>query len=380
MRKCMLIGLIGFYHIVTAQDSTLDKSKLELSGYFKDLVWLHVQNGSSGIRATQLLHNRMNLKWTPSAKAYVKFEWRNRVFYGSDAQQLQGRSGLLRNNGESINLSTVWYSRGNFIFHSNVERLYIHYQHAKGNLRIGRQRINWGMANTWNPNDLFNTYNFLDFDFEERPGSDAVKAQFLVNDLSNVEFAVAATNKHPIVAVKYATNVNEYDIQGILGYYQQALTAGIGWAGHLSSVGFKGESQFYFDRSTTFSRVNISVEADYMFKNGWYASTAVLYNQRGRNYPLLLGEQVNFYGSPRNLMPFRWNMLVNLSKSFTPLFNGTLHFIVVPGAKLVILNPSLGYSVSDNLSASIFLQSFFSTSSGISALSHTIFFRLKLNF
>ena len=29
-------------------------------------------------------------------------------------------------------------------------------------LRVGRQRINWGINTTWNPNDIFNSYNIYD--------------------------------------------------------------------------------------------------------------------------------------------------------------------------------------------------------------------------
>ncbi|AEV99621.1 hypothetical protein Niako_3297 [Niastella koreensis GR20-10] len=57
------------------------------------------------------------------------------------------------------------------------------------------------------PNDIFNTYNFLNFDYEERPGADAAKFQYLFNDLSNVEvaFSIQKNNKY-ISAVRYFIN------------------------------------------------------------------------------------------------------------------------------------------------------------------------------
>ena len=51
-------------------------------------------------------------------------------------------------------------------------------------LRIGRQRINWGVNLAWNPNDLFNAYSLIDFDYQERPGSDAIRFQYYMGDLS----------------------------------------------------------------------------------------------------------------------------------------------------------------------------------------------------
>src|SRR5690606_36400281 len=131
------------------------------------------------------------------------------------------------------------------IFHTNIGRLWLEYKKATWNIRVGRQRINWGITNTWNPNDLFNSYNLLDIDYEDRPGSDAVKGQYLVNNLSNIEVAVAGTRQRPIAAAKYSTNYRNYDLQWNAGLYQNRFTAGFGWAGRIKDAGFKGEVQYY---------------------------------------------------------------------------------------------------------------------------------------
>lgn len=34
----------------------------------------------------------------------------------------------------------------------------------------------------WNPNDWFNTYNYFDFDYEERPGTDAIRVRVYFKD------------------------------------------------------------------------------------------------------------------------------------------------------------------------------------------------------
>ena len=243
----------------------------------------------------------------------------------------------------------------------------------------GRQRINWGITNTWNPNDIFNSYNFLDFDYEERPGSDAVKLQYVTGDLSNIEWAVAATRNHPIAAAKYFTNYREYDLQWNAGLYQNIFTAGFGWAGSIKDVGFKGETQFYA-KEDSLTRLLLVLEADYIFKNGWYISLAFMYNEKGLNGPLNGLTKLNFRTSPRSLMPTKWNLLVNSTKEFTPLFSGSMNLVYAPGANLLILFPSLRYNLETNWDLEFVWQSFFAEVNAFEALSHTGYLRLRWSF
>ena len=57
-------------------------------------------------------------------------------------------------------------------------------------MRIGRQRINWGVNLAWNPNDLFNAYSLIDFDYQERSGVDAIRFQYYTGEMSSIEFAI----------------------------------------------------------------------------------------------------------------------------------------------------------------------------------------------
>ena len=102
---------------------------------------------------------------------------------------------MLKNDNELVNLQTAWIKNKSLVLHTNVERLYIDYKGDDWNVRLGRQRINWGITTTWNPNDIFNTYNFLDFDYEERPGVDGGKCNTFSAIHSNTELAYTNTGK-----------------------------------------------------------------------------------------------------------------------------------------------------------------------------------------
>ena len=379
MKFAFIILLTGLPSWFFAQDSAERKKALSFSGYIKDLEWVRFDKDFKHTAATNLLHNRMNVKWNPVENLGGRLELRNRLYWGDDVHQLPGFKQQLRNENEAVDLSVNWLDNRTAILHTNVERLWMEYKKPKWNLRTGRQRINWGITNTWNPNDIFNSYNFLDFDYEERPGSDAVKLQYVTGDLSTIEWAVAATRNHPIAAAKYFTNYREYDLQWNAGLYQNIFTAGFGWAGSIKDVGFKGETQFYA-KEDSLTRLLLVLEADYIFKNGWYISLAFMYNEKGLNGPLNGLTKLNFRASPRSLMPTKWNLLVNSTKEFTPLFSGSMNLVYAPGANLLILFPSLRYNLETNWDLEFVWQSFFAEVNAFEALSHTGYLRLRWSF
>ena len=73
--------------------------------------------------------------------------------------------------------------------YTNFDRANVKWTLDKFELTVGRQRINWGQNLIWNPNDIFNAYNFFDFNYVERPGSDAVLMELFTGDFSSVQLA-----------------------------------------------------------------------------------------------------------------------------------------------------------------------------------------------
>lgn len=363
-----------------AQDSLSWKDSWSVAGYVKDMEWVRLDKDLGHPQATNLVHNRINLKWKPVGQFNGRLEIRNRIYWGDDVRSIPGFREQVRNQYEAVDLSVNWINEHSVLFNSNIERLYLEHRRDKWNLRAGRQRINWGINNTWNPNDIFNSYNFLDFDYEERPGSDALKMQFITDSLSNLEIAVSATNDRPIGAIKYATNKNNYDLQCIVGSYQGKFTAGFGWAGSIADVGFKGEAQYYADKKDSISTLNIAMEGDYVFENGLYIALGVLFNEEGLNEPMKDYSKIVFQSSPRNLMPARWSLLAATTKEFTPRFSGNLNLVYSPAVNMLIIFPSFRYNLLTNLDLDMVWQSFFMEMDEFEGISHTGYVRIKWSF
>lgn len=368
---------------VTAQDSVSEKRKWELNGYIKEMESFNVDKNFRNLTSYNLLHNRLNVKWKPHKSFTGAIEIRNRIFWGDGVSNTPGFSSSLRNENEWMNLSALWVSRNNFAAHSNVERCWAEFRQTKWNVRVGRQRINWGITSTWNPNDIFNTYNFLDFDYEERPGADAAKLQYIFDDLSSVEIAVnpAGNINKSITAARYFINKWGYDLQILAGMYQNKFTAGFGWAGSLGNIGYKGEGQAFIEEKDSANSFNYSLELSYVFKKGWYVSGSVLHNTSGIAEPVTNWSKINFRLSPINLMPARWSFITTTSKEFTPLFSGNLNLVYSPQVNLFIVYPSFKYNLLTNLDADLIYQAFFlELQNRFQVTSHNVFIRVKWSF
>ena len=283
--KAVLIFILICFTLVNsnAQDSSVQE-QFAMNGYIKGLLSYQIDKGSNTSLANQLIHNRLNLKWKPNRHFQFTTEIRNRLYFGEQIKHISNFSERLRNPNEYFNLQKSWVNNGQLIAHTNIERLFADFKKEKWSVRIGRQRINWGIGTTWNPNDLFNSYNFLDIDYEERPGSDAAK--LTLNTSTNSSFEIVHSqvkNQKSITAAKFGLNVWNYDFQFIAGDFKGNATLGVGWAGNIMDAGFKGEFQYYSKSKNEKSQLNLVVDLDYMFNNGWYASVGGLYNSNGLN-------------------------------------------------------------------------------------------------
>jgi len=387
MKKLLLF--LGFFiccvHIsVFAQDdSTKAIPKYQFGGYIKFLETQSFDHLSNTHSATHLLHNRLRLKWNPSTQWTLQAEVRNRIFWGSGVQNNPFFARYLRNQNEWLLLSDAWINQSNLVAHTVIDRFYVDWKWEKITFRLGRQRINWGIASIWNPNDLFNAYNFLDIDYEERPGSDAIKGKYNFENLSTLEVVYAQTSKkNAIYAAKYFFNTSNIDYQLIAGNYQGAATLGIGFAGNLGDGGLKAEFQHYFKRDILSpSQTNFTMGYEYMFSKGWFLSAGYLLNSLGLVEPISNFNTIDFRLSSKNLMPTKHNVLFTASKQVGPLSSLALTTIYAPKTNLMIAVPTFTYSISNNMEGNIFLQSFFADlQANFKAVSTIVLARLRWSF
>ena len=177
-----------------------DESKWEVNGYLKNLQsasLIQVPNFITGqselvILSNNLIHNRLNFSRSLGSKMVFNSSLRNRFLYG-DLDTPERMLEQFERGNDFFDLSLEG-SQTNWAAQTILDRFYLDIYLGDWEMSIGRQRINWGISTFWNSNDIFNAFNFTDFDYEERPGSDAFLVRKYIGFTSSIEFAIAAAD------------------------------------------------------------------------------------------------------------------------------------------------------------------------------------------
>lgn len=361
----ILFGILYFpYMTVTAQTEETKTPLIELKGYIKDMQSTYFIQKIDSNASANLIHNRLNFKVNMTPKFTGRLEIRTRIFYGELIKQAPEFGQSIDQENGLFDLSFLWIDEKSIVAQSVIDRMLLEYSNEKWDVIIGRQRINWGITNIWNANDIFNAYNFLEFDYEERPGSDAISIQRNLSDDSSIEFAYKfeKDKDNPTTAFLYKYNKWNYDFQFLGGLYQTDYVVGGGWAGNIKKAGFKGEMSYFHpkkkavDSANTF---NLSLMSDLTFSDNWYVSVATLYNSNPSNVLLTNGSLYSPNISAKSLFPFRYNYYFTIVKTISPISTFNFSFIYSPEKTTLILVPTYSWNVANNFDIDFILQSFF---------------------
>ncbi|MFO7576617.1 MAG: hypothetical protein R6W66_02705 [Pelovirga sp.] len=337
------------------------RDRLATAGYLQGSL-LHLAAASDRADQTEYrLHHRLNLRWDLDAELSLHGGLRTRLFAGDLVRNDPAYSaGLTRDRG-LVDLSWTLVEQDSWLLHTIPDRLYLEQAHADWNLRVGRQRVNWGVNLITNPNDIFNMYSIYDVDYPERPGSDALRLQRFLAFNARVELAVSPARalRDSVAAALYAWHRRGYDVQLIAGYYRQQLALGGGWAGNLGGAGFKGETMLFHgtDREEERHQTNvvIATSVDYMFAGGLFLVGELLYNRAGDGQGFQLPAATISAANPSLA---RYQAAVQLAWRIHPLLNGALTGIYYPQQEALFLSPALTWSLTQNTDLQVLGQFF----------------------
>jgi len=325
------------------------------------------------------------LRYQPNDHLNFRLDIRNRIYFGELVKTYPDFASLVTSSNETFNLSKNWVNRNAVLVNSTIDRASAEFTKGKWDITAGRQRINWGINTVWTPNDIFNSFNYFDFDYEERPGSDAARVQYAFNSASSLEFAVSPGKTHSqhIAALMYHFNKWKYDFQLFSGMYQHDLTAGAGWAGNIKGAGFKGEVSYFtpYGHFADSATIVASLSLDYAFKNGIYLLVSGLYNYTGKDSIISITGLTSSPLSAKNIFPFKYTAFAEIAYAFTPILKVSFGSMYSPAGNTIIVLPGVTYSIADNWLLDLIGQSFFSEhGGGYGSLGNSFYLRIKWGF
>ena len=288
-RYFLVISFIFSWGATYGQETEKKEKKWSIDGYVKDLITVNIIDGLDSTWVENQIHHRLNFKWYPSSNLSGYVEVRNRIFWGDFAKNIPVYDQLVDLNNDFVDLSVVPLDRKSWVIHSMIDRAYLEWNKKDWEVRVGRQRINWGVTLVWNPNDLFNAFSFFDFDYEERPGSDGIRIKKYTGFASSVEFASNVSDNFDELTTAGLWKVNkwDYDFQFLAGKAREDLALGMGWAGNIGDAGFKGELTYLhpYESSVLDPAFLASLSGDYSFESSLYLHGAFYLNTTGERNP-----------------------------------------------------------------------------------------------
>ena len=311
-----------------------------------------------------LLHNRLNFHWGISQNIYLDAGLRNRFITGSEA--MISPAEIAADNG-LVDLSRNLTEGKQHVVNTAFDRLAIAFEKDKWKLSLGRQRVNWGQTFVWNPNDIFNTYSFFDFDYPERPGCDALRTTCFHNETSSTELvAAAAPEGRSTAAILHRWNRRNVDYQIIAGQMQHNdIVVGGAVTGELRGVNLRAEASYFhpLDKDSD-PVVALAAGADYVFPGSLMIQAEVLYNNVGGSSS---GNGLfDLYSAPlsaKRLSISDTNIFAQASYPITPRLNASLSGMMFVDVEATYAGLSADYSLAQNLDLSIIAQ-YFRSSAG----------------
>ncbi len=348
-----------------AQDANKEH-KCSLDGYLKNMQNVWIENFDNNWIIWNSINNRLDLKWYPNNKIYATVGMRNQLQFGQIVKIVPDYDKMIGKDYGLVDLTAVIGSNDNYVLFTNIDRLSVKYTVKKFEFQAGRQRINWGRNLIWNPNDIYNSFSYFDFDYEERPGSDAILVQYYANYTSTIDLACKIDHNDDItLAAMYKFNKWNYDIQFLGGIMTDDIVLGAGWAGQIGGSGFRGEFSYFIntdDQVDTASTLIASIDWDYTFKSSLYVHLSALYNNNGTTgkagmRQIFINEDI----TAKNLTLARAGLFGQLSYPVSPLVNAGIASIFNPYDLSSFIGPSVDISLRDDLYLLLMSQIFTGT-------------------
>jgi len=305
-------------------------------------------------RFTNLLHMRQNLRWYVASPVTAGLELKERLFSGQGAGDLARGINAFTLRLPRFDWTGTLVDRDEAYCEAGIDRFWIELTHRGLELTVGRQRIAWGTNLLYNPIDIFNPSSPLDFDNEEKPGTDAVRVTLYPGPNSVVEAAWAPGREAALTSAALRLKINRmgYDWVFIGGRRASDHVAGFAWAGSIADGGFRGEFLYADPRSGEESEaprhLSAAISGDYTFRNSLYIQTSVLYNSRGTTGDAGGLVQIESY-QHGDLSPARFSLSGEIAGDLTPLWRADFLMIINPGDGSGYYGPSLSWSAMTDL-------------------------------
>ncbi len=375
--------------------------RCSLAGYASDMPSVTMTDPASPLMWDNQLQARLNFRWNPFEHWQLDAGLRTR-FIAGDMLSMPGYAESIGFDRGRADLSWNIAKGEKVLLNAALDRLFVTFEGGKWNVKLGRQRVNWGQTLVWNPNDIFNTYSYFDIDYPERPGCDALRVTFYHNETASTEAAASLDRYNRVTAAMlHRWNRRGVDYQIIGGvldaggslppaaeasggaFPQGDVLVGGAVTGEVKGVNLRAEATYYQplrNFADTLGTIAASLGVDYIFSNSLMLQAEVLYNNVGAAF----GDAgiLALYTAPlssKYLSVSDWTIFGAASYPVTPRFTAAVSSMYFTDIRTVYVGADLSFSLAESLDLSAFVQ-YFTGNPGVKTRAAMAFLRLKYSF
>lgn len=348
-----------FIFFTTFSVSAFNFHKLQdyfsLTGFVKKMETVEIQNLQGKWQTMTSAQNRFDLRCYPTNSITAQIGMRNIFDYGQiPAENYPEYIKIATADNGFFDLTNCIAKDTSYVLYTNFDRAYIEFVKGSFDIVFGRQRINWGINRVWNPNDIFNTFNYFNFDYLERPGCDGIKMQYYTGMTSSAQFGYKIDKEKNVTwASMFKFNKWSYDFQFLSGVMENDLVIGTGWSGQIFKAGFNGEISYFNNKDNLSDSTGLivgSIGGNYGFEDGLFLQTAMIYNSKGTTGPAGCN---NVEITAKNLTRAKYNLFGAASFPLTPLIKVEVSSMLNPTDKSYYIGPSFDLSLKQDLDLKI---------------------------
>lgn len=343
--KTILFGFLGLflfrlpfsYAFSIAQK---DGFSLDLKGYYKNLLFTSKRAATDTSYIADL--NRLRTEWDAKYKILsAKVVWDNELIGGNYVATEEFAARQTTRNEPFLDLDYETARDGDFFYGQNFYRATLQVDPGFFVLKVGRQKVDWGVMRLFSPADLFTRLPIFDIEKDERVGATAANLSIPVGASLRINpvYAFHSDFDRSRAGARVTKTVGRFDLSVLGGRFLRDDIFGFDFSGEVKGAGVRGE--FIFDSADSGGDfVQFAGGVDYGFENSFYVALEYFFNGRGTNNALTVsvtpaGSQIasvheNFIG-------------LQMKYDLTPLWTVSLENIADLNGGSVFLNPQMKY-------------------------------------
>jgi len=345
-----LFGVILFF--LTASYA----QAIEFSGSYTNLLFQHKDSRKQGV-TTDL--NRLRLTFEGGEKAW---QWRlsydNELLYGGAVRDPAFASLRQTSDPTWLDLNANIITSSALDWRHNLYRGWLQYKTEGWDVVLGRQRIAWGSGRIWNPTDRFNPVQPTALEPEQKLGVDAVYMTHAYSDFGSIQLLVAPGQTDRALrrkwALRWQDTMEQTDTALWLGEVGGERIVAVDVTGNVGDATARLEwQQSWRGEQGDFGQFIVGIDGtltNQLLPEGLYLAAEYFYNGLPHSNVKRLIQSDLLQSSSRQLL----GMLAGYD--LTPLWRTELVWLVDLEKPSMFIAPSLRWSASDNMDATIFSQ------------------------